>query len=79
MSNEYFNKAPDTSTTSSTAYQNTYSYNGCAHRLQCGYCTLLGRACPMQGNTVVEPTWRLPDITCCSAPKARYCNTELIG
>lgn len=65
---DQFNKAQDHSTTSSTAYPNTYSYNGCAHRLPCGYCVLLGRACPMQGNTVVEPTWRLPDITCASAP-----------
>lgn len=78
MSNEDFNKVPDTSTTSSTAYPNTYSYNGCTYRLPCGYCTLIGKACPMPGNAVVEPTWKSPDITCVStSPTASF--TEIKG
>lgn len=60
-----FNKAPDTSTTGTSANIN-YSKEYCVNRLPCGYCTLLGRACPMYyTNTIpVEPTWKLPEIIC---------------
>lgn len=52
---------------------NNYSPNGCTiiqteycgYRLPCGYCTALGRPCPMQGNQIyTEPAWKLPEITC---------------
>lgn len=63
---DQFNKEYDTSTTGTAAHIGV-NY-GCQHKLPCGYCTLLNRACPMQGNTIVEPTWKLPDITCTSTP-----------
>ena len=58
-----FNKAPDTSTTGTSTNIN-YSKEYCANRLPCGYCTRLDRLCPMMGNRIYEPTWKLPDITC---------------
>ena len=61
---DQFNKAPDTSTTGNTAYPSTYNYSACANRLPCGYCMILSMPCPMQGNAVMDPTWKLPDITC---------------
>lgn len=68
---DQFNKVYDTSTTG-TATQIGINYR-CPNKLPCGYCTILSRACPMQGNTVVEPTWKLPDITCqATAPEAHY-------
>lgn len=36
----------------------------CGFRLPCGYCTELDRPCPMMGNRMIEPTWKLPEITC---------------
>jgi len=51
---------PDATVTtgSTTGGSTTYTYPGsCAHRLPCGYCMMLSKACPMQSNTFVTPTW----------------------
>ena len=45
-------------------YQMNCGVNYCFNRLPCGYCRLLDRPCPMTGNSYVEPTWKLPEITC---------------
>lgn len=42
---------------------NPYGY--CWHRLPCGYCQIMSKPCPMQGNTnCAQPEWKLPDIIC---------------
>ena len=51
----------DNNLTGCTITQTEY----CGYRLPCGYCTALDRPCPMQGNQIkIEPTWKLPEITC---------------
>lgn len=43
----------------------TTSY--CANRLPCGYCMVLGRACPMQNTitwTTPSWTWNTPTCNC---------------
>ena len=45
------------STTVNTGTYTTNTTNYCPQRLPCGYCVLLSRACPMQSNTTITPTW----------------------
>ena len=45
------------STTINTGTYTTSTTNYCPQRLPCGYCVLLSRACPMQGNTTITPGW----------------------
>ena len=49
--------------TTTTGSGNSYD-EFCGFRLPCGYCTRLDRPCPMMGNRMIEPTWKLPEITC---------------
>ena len=63
-----FNKAPDTSTTGEATSSNTYA-GGCIHRLPCGVCTLMNRACPLPSNTLNTPYYGFPNtITCQGNP-----------
>lgn len=52
---------------------NTYDY--CTHRLPCGYCQILCRVCPMQGNTVIGPTWKLPNTVTCKTSQITAYNS----
>ena len=46
-----------------TINTSTYCVHTCIHKLPCGYCTMLNRACPMDNNYGI--TWTThPQVTC---------------
>ena len=55
---------------------NTGSYTGtdfCGHRAPCGYCSFLGRMCPISSGPTT-PTWTWPPTITCNGnePKVTY-------